>query len=257
MALDSSKVRVGVTGSVSVGAVGATAPTGTASAITGFTDVGWIGEDGVTASFPGGGDADRIVGWQNGGTVRIIRTPSEDNPTLAFVMLETKKETVETALGVTVTTASTEGSYEFDTQDTRVGEGIRHRRRGRRRADPQVRAAAGSSPRSATRSTRTASPSAGRSRIECERTRPRATTSRSGRPRSRRSSDSPPRPGSRGSPVGVLNPSAHHPRKEHRVMPEKTPQDRKADDGSFAFTVEGEAVQAAPDDGGRGAEGAR
>ena len=117
MALDASKVRVGVTGAVSSGLTTAAAPTGTASAMTGFTDLGYVNEDGVTITTPESGDTTPIKAWQNGATVRTIRATTEDNPTVAFVLLETKKESVEAALGVTITQTVTEGSFEIDTTD--------------------------------------------------------------------------------------------------------------------------------------------
>ena len=120
MALNDANVAVGVTGAVMVGAVGATAPTGTASATTGHVDLGWVGEDGVTIALPGTGDAEQIKGWQNGATVRTIRSSSDDNPTVSFVLLETNKDAVELWAGTTVTQSSTEGNYEVDTQNQRV-----------------------------------------------------------------------------------------------------------------------------------------
>lgn len=120
MALDSSKVRVAVTGAVSVGDTTAAAPTGTATVLTGFTDLGYIGEDGVTETHPGSGDVERIRAWQNGATVRTIRTPSEDLPTWSFVLLETKLEVIELYYNATVTQTVTEGSFEYDSQDTRA-----------------------------------------------------------------------------------------------------------------------------------------
>jgi hypothetical protein len=113
MTLDSTKVRVAVTGAVSKGIHGATAPTGTAGAATDHIDLGYISEDGVEIELPDAGDSEPIKAWQNGTTVRVIRTPSEDNPTWHFTMLETKIETVETYFGVTVDDGATEGSFEF------------------------------------------------------------------------------------------------------------------------------------------------
>lgn len=113
MALDASKVRVAVTGAVFKGLTSATAPTGTAGAPSGFTDLGYIGEDGVEIELPDSGDAEPIKAWQNGTTVRVIRTPSEDNPTWTFTMLESSIATIETYFGVTVTSAASEGSFEF------------------------------------------------------------------------------------------------------------------------------------------------
>lgn len=113
MATDASKVRIAVTGGVFKGLTTATAPTGTTGAPTGFTDLGFLGEDGVEIELPDAGDSEPIKAWQGGTTVRVIRTPSEDNPTWHFTMLETNKETVETYFGVSISQTATEGSFEF------------------------------------------------------------------------------------------------------------------------------------------------
>lgn len=107
MALDSGNVRVAVTGAVSVGETTATAPTGTSGSLTGFTDLGYVGEDGVTETRDRSSDS--IKGWQNGATVRTVVT--EGTLTYQFVMLETKKETVELYYGTTVTEAAAEGNF--------------------------------------------------------------------------------------------------------------------------------------------------
>lgn len=119
MANIEENVAVAVTGAVSVGNVGATAPTGTATALTGFTDLGFIHEDGITESQPASGDATKIKAWQNGATVRTVRSASEDNPTYTFTMLETKKEVVEAYYNTTVTQSVTEGTFVIDTQKLR------------------------------------------------------------------------------------------------------------------------------------------
>ena len=116
MASDASKVRVGVSGGVFKGDYGATAPTGTSGAPAGFTDLGYISEDGIEITLPGEGDSTAIKAWQDGTTVRTIRTPSEDDPTWHFTMIETKLETVELYFGVEVTQTATEGSFEFKVQ---------------------------------------------------------------------------------------------------------------------------------------------
>ena len=121
MTLDASKVRVAITGAISVGPIGTTAPTGTASAITPRVDLGYVGEAGVTESQPGAGDSNPIKAWQNGATVRTIRTPSEDLPTWQFVLLETKKQVIELYYKTTVTQTVTEGSYEIDSTATDAG----------------------------------------------------------------------------------------------------------------------------------------
>ncbi len=119
MAQDATKVRVAVTGAVFKGLTSAAAPTGTASAPTGFVDLGFIGEDGVEIELPEAGDSTPIKAWQLGTTVRIVRTPTEDNPTWKFVMIETSLVTVETYFGVTVTQTATEGSFAYKASTNR------------------------------------------------------------------------------------------------------------------------------------------
>lgn len=119
---DATKVRVAVTGAVFKGPTSATAPTGTSgSPDAAFVDLGFISEDGVEISLPGSGDSTPIKAWQDGTTVRVIRTPSEDNPTWKFKMLETTKATVEEYFGVTVTQTATEGSFEYEVTNREHG----------------------------------------------------------------------------------------------------------------------------------------
>jgi hypothetical protein len=114
MATDASKVRVGLTGAISKGAYGSTAPTSESSVLdAAFVDSGAISEDGVTISWPDGGDTTPIKMWQNGAQVRVLRTPSDDLPSISFTMLETNKTAVETYFDTTVTQAATSGSFTF------------------------------------------------------------------------------------------------------------------------------------------------
>lgn len=116
--LDASNVRVAVTGAIYADLTrgNAPAPTGTGSALDpGFADLGYANSDGVTLTFPGAGEATAIKAWQNGATVRTLTTPSEDNPTIQFIILETKLEVIEFTFGVTVTQSETEGHYDIDT----------------------------------------------------------------------------------------------------------------------------------------------
>jgi hypothetical protein len=110
---------VAVTGAVFKGLTSAAAPTGTSGAPTGFSDLGFISEDGVEIELPDAGDTTPVKAWQNGTTVRIIRTPTEDNPTWHFTMIETSIAVVETYFGVTVTSTSTEGSFEYKASQNR------------------------------------------------------------------------------------------------------------------------------------------
>jgi len=121
MALDPSNVLVAVTGAFYADTSGsATAPTSTSSALTSYTDLGLISEDGITLSMPGAGDSTSLKAWQNGQTVRVIRTPSEDNPTIQLVFIETKLDVIEFTFGVSVTQTSTDGSWEIDTTEVRT-----------------------------------------------------------------------------------------------------------------------------------------
>lgn len=119
--LDAQNVRVAVTGALSVAPIGTTAPTGTASVLATHVDLGYIGEDGVTETQPGAGDVNRIKAWQDGATVRTIRTPSEDLPTWSFVLLETKLEVIELYYKTSVTQTVTEGQYDINADATDEG----------------------------------------------------------------------------------------------------------------------------------------
>lgn len=115
MALDATKITRGVTGILSVAPAATALPTAVNSVLgVGFVDLGWIGVGGVSRTFSGAADREVIRGWQNNGVVMVIRTPSEDNPTLTFVCLETKKEVIEYALETTVTASATDGKYVYD-----------------------------------------------------------------------------------------------------------------------------------------------
>lgn len=107
MATDSTKVRVAVTGEVLVGAIAATAPTGTGGVTTGFTGLGFVSEDGVTETRDL--SSDTIKAWQNSATVRTVVTDA--NLTYQFTLIETKKETVELYYGTTVTAGASDGNF--------------------------------------------------------------------------------------------------------------------------------------------------
>lgn len=98
MALDSDNVRVAVTGVVSVGPTTATAPTDASAALTGFNDLGYVGEDGVTETRDR--STTKLKAWQNADTVREVVTDASIS--YKCVLLETKKETVELFYASTV-----------------------------------------------------------------------------------------------------------------------------------------------------------
>lgn len=112
-----ANVRVAVTGAVSKGAYGATAPTGTSGGIGARTDLGAISEDGVTLSLPDGGEKTQLKIWQDGMNVRTLRTTSDDLPQIVFTMMETTRRAIETYFGVTVTQTSDEGSWEYKVEN--------------------------------------------------------------------------------------------------------------------------------------------
>jgi hypothetical protein len=107
MTQDSTKVRAGIAGGVSVGPLTAAAPTGTASALTGFTDLGFISDEGLTLSRDR--NTEKIKAWQNASVIRTLIT--EASITYKFTLVETKKEVIELVWGTTVTSTAVEGNY--------------------------------------------------------------------------------------------------------------------------------------------------
>lgn len=121
MANDQTKVGVAITGSVFRAPLATAAPTTQATALNvAFVDCGYIGEGGVTSTTPASGDVTNIPAWQNGVTVRTIRTAPTDLPTWKFIALETNKTVVESYFGQTVTQTVTEGSLVVNTLTTRT-----------------------------------------------------------------------------------------------------------------------------------------
>lgn len=121
MANDVTKVGPAPTGQIYRAPLATAAPTSQASALNvAFVDLGYIGPDGVTVSIPASGDSTPIKAWQNGSTIRILRSPSEDPATFSFVALETNKTVVESWAGATVTQTATEGSYTINSTGTRT-----------------------------------------------------------------------------------------------------------------------------------------
>jgi hypothetical protein len=73
MALDATKVRVGVTGGAYVAPLGTTLPTDATSALNGaFVELGYINENGVTETQ--NISTNKIKAWQNGDIVRTVQT---------------------------------------------------------------------------------------------------------------------------------------------------------------------------------------
>lgn len=121
MVLSAPNVAVALTGVVSRAPLATAAPTTqTTSLNVAFVDVGYIGEDGITQTIAGSGDAETIKAWQNQAVVRTIRSAPEDLPTFQFVMIETKSVSLETYYGSTVTSTATEGSLVYNSTATRA-----------------------------------------------------------------------------------------------------------------------------------------
>lgn len=108
MALASANVGVAVTGEVFAGATSTTAPTDTSTALNvAFKGLGYVSEDGITESRDR--STDDIKAWQNSATVRTVITDSSLKYNLTLI--ETTKDVIETALGVTVTQSVPHGTY--------------------------------------------------------------------------------------------------------------------------------------------------
>lgn len=97
MALDSTLVRVAVTGGAFVSLDNSgTVPTSASAAVSvDFDEVGYIGEDGVTQTI--GTDTTDIRAWQNGDLVRRVQTSHDVS--YGFTMLETNPVALEAYYG--------------------------------------------------------------------------------------------------------------------------------------------------------------
>ncbi len=96
MALDSTKVKVGVSGAVYFGPTTVTAPATLAAAVpSGMFDVGYISEDGITESLSR--SVENIKAWQGAAIVRVVVT--ESGATFSFTMIETNKYSQELFYG--------------------------------------------------------------------------------------------------------------------------------------------------------------
>jgi hypothetical protein len=92
MAANAENVLVAVTGSVYVGSTAVALPTNSTSApALGFTELGYLSEDGFTEATDV--DSDEIVAWQNGTVVR--RTITSQAKTFEFMLIETKSSVLE------------------------------------------------------------------------------------------------------------------------------------------------------------------
>lgn len=105
MALDSDNVRVAVTGAVYVGPTTATAPSSSSSALTGFTDLGYVSADGITETIDK--TTAQIRAWQNGALVREV--VSEGTYSVAMTFIETNQDVLELYFGSDLTGGELDG----------------------------------------------------------------------------------------------------------------------------------------------------
>lgn len=91
MALDATKVRVGVTGGVYVAPLATPLPTDATTALNAaFVELGYINDNGVTESQ--GISTNKIKAWQNGDVVRTVQT--EHNLEYKFTPLESNANVI-------------------------------------------------------------------------------------------------------------------------------------------------------------------
>lgn len=122
MANNADNVRVAGDGKLYVDFSGsATAPTGTASAMTGWDELGYTSEDGFTLTPPSTGDSTAIKAWQGQAVVRVVRSTSDELPTVQATFIETNENVIREAFGVTLTQTATEGSFVFNPNTLRTG----------------------------------------------------------------------------------------------------------------------------------------
>lgn len=99
--MDASLVKVAVTGRISVGTATAAAPTDAKTALgTGWTDLGYASDDGVTQTIDR--STEKIKAWQNADTVREVVTDA--SASFKFTLLETSKAAVSLYYGTAVAT---------------------------------------------------------------------------------------------------------------------------------------------------------
>lgn len=98
MALSADNVNVAVTGKVYVAPTTASAPTGSDSVLTGFTELGYVSADGIEISHDR--STSQIRAWQNSDLVREITT--EATTTYTLTLLESNEDVIETYFGSSI-----------------------------------------------------------------------------------------------------------------------------------------------------------
>jgi hypothetical protein len=98
MAQTADNVMVGITGAVYSGPTTATAPSASDSTLTGFAELGYVSDAGVTFTIDK--STNQIRAWQNADLVR--ETITEATATYQFMLLETNEEVIEAYFGSTM-----------------------------------------------------------------------------------------------------------------------------------------------------------
>jgi hypothetical protein len=98
MALTADNVNVAVTGKVYVGATSAAAPTSATSTLSGFTELGFVDQDGV--NFSNDKSTSQIRAWQNSALIREVI--SEATTTYTFMLMEANSDVLELFFGSAV-----------------------------------------------------------------------------------------------------------------------------------------------------------
>lgn len=118
MATNAGNITVADGGTLYVGAVDATAPDSEVSVLdAGFTDVGFISEDGVTSTF--GKTKSGYKAWQSHG-FDVKRLVTEVTSTMAFTLMEWTATSLELALSANVT-EPTSGHFLIEPRDPSDG----------------------------------------------------------------------------------------------------------------------------------------
>jgi hypothetical protein len=109
MSLDAANVRTGISGEVSIAAVGTTAPTSAVSVLDAedFTGLGYLSSAGIVPEFEV--SSNPVRAFQNNQVVRVL--VNEAQVVYKFTLIETSKTTIEFAFATTVTQSVTEGTY--------------------------------------------------------------------------------------------------------------------------------------------------
>jgi len=109
MPLSGTEVRVGVTGTVYVAPGGTTPPANISAAWTGFTDLGYTSEEGVTAARSM--TTEQVKAWQSIAPVRYLIT--EVGEVFSFTLLQFNRATLPLYMGGGTVIAQGGGSYKL------------------------------------------------------------------------------------------------------------------------------------------------